>query len=204
MPFVEARKPMKCLSIYLFLLFFTLQTPSLADDISDFQIEGMSIGDSLLDFLSEDEINNSRRNYFSNRKYYAVGISKNIEIYETIDIYLKSGDKSYEIKTIAGYIFINKKKCLAKRKQVTKELRDLFKNSKEVNSENDSHAADKTGKSKVYTTSFLLKNKEADDHIRVECTDWSKDIEDKHNWGDNFNVSAVTKEINDWYISGYQ
>ena len=190
--------------VAVLILILNLQSWTRADDIRDFQIEGMSVEDSLLDFFSEDEINNSRRNYFSNRKYYAVGISKNIEIYETIDIYLKSGDKSYEIKTIAGYIFINKKKCLSKRKQVAKELRDLFKNSKEVNSENDSHAADKTGKSKVYTTSFLLKNKEADDHIRVECTDWSKDIEDKHNWADNFNVSAVTKEINDWYLSGYQ
>jgi hypothetical protein len=34
---------MKRLSLYLFLLLFTLQTPSLADDIRDFQIEGMSV-----------------------------------------------------------------------------------------------------------------------------------------------------------------
>ena len=99
---------------------------------------------------------------------------------------------------------MNKKKCLSKRKQVSKELRGLFKNSKEINFENEPHTADKTGKSKTYTTSFLLKNKATDDHIRVECTDWSKKIEDKHNWVDNFNVSVVTKEINDWYTSGYQ
>ena len=191
--------------ILLTLLFiFSFQSWTKADNINEFEIEGMSIGDSLLDFLSEDEINNSRRNYYSNRKYYAVGISKNVEIYETVDVYLKSGDKSYEIKTIAGYIFMNKKKCLSKRKQVTKELRDLFKNSKEINFENEPHTADKTGESKTYTTSFLLKDKSTDDHIRVECTDWSKKIEDKHNWVDNFNVSAVTKEINDWYSNGYQ
>ena len=47
---------MKRLSLYLFLILFTLQTPSQADDIRDFQIEGMSIGDSLLDYMSEDEI----------------------------------------------------------------------------------------------------------------------------------------------------
>ena len=49
-------KLMKRLSLYLFLILFTLQTPSQADDIRDFQIEGMSIGDSLLDFYSEDKI----------------------------------------------------------------------------------------------------------------------------------------------------
>ena len=94
----------------ILILTFSFQSLSKADDIGDFEIEGISIGDSLLDYLSEDEINNSRRNYGSNLKYYVVGISKNIEIYETIDIYLKSGDKSYEIKSIGAYIFMNKKK----------------------------------------------------------------------------------------------
>ena len=95
--------------IAVLVLIFSFQSWTKADDIRDFEIEGMSIGDSLLDYFSENEINNSRRNYGSNLKYYVVGISKNIEIYETIDIYLKSGDKSYEIKSIAGYIFMNKK-----------------------------------------------------------------------------------------------
>ena len=50
---------MKKLSTYLFLIFFSFQTSSLADDIRDFQIEGMSVGDSLLDFFSEEEIKNN-------------------------------------------------------------------------------------------------------------------------------------------------
>ena len=41
----------------LFLLFiiliFNLQSLTKADDIKDFQIEGMSVGDSLLDYYSE-------------------------------------------------------------------------------------------------------------------------------------------------------
>ena len=102
--------------LLILILTFSFQSLTKADNINEFQIGGMSIGDSLLDFLSEDEINNSRRNYYSNRKYYVVGIYKNSEIYETIDIYLKSGDKSYEIKTIAGYIFMNKKKMFIKKK----------------------------------------------------------------------------------------
>ena len=47
---------MKKLSTYLFLLLFSFPTPSQADDIRDFQIEGVSIGDSLLDYMSEEEI----------------------------------------------------------------------------------------------------------------------------------------------------
>ena len=47
---------MKKLSTYLFLILFSFSAPSFADDISDFEIEGISIGDSLLDYMSEEEI----------------------------------------------------------------------------------------------------------------------------------------------------
>ena len=45
----------------ILVLISTLQTPSQADDIKDFQIEGMSIGDSLLDYFSEEEITNKKK-----------------------------------------------------------------------------------------------------------------------------------------------
>ena len=50
---------MKKLSTYLFLILFSFSAPSFADDIRDFQIEGMSVGDSLLDYFNEEEINNN-------------------------------------------------------------------------------------------------------------------------------------------------
>ena len=50
---------MKRLLAYLFLvlvLTFSFQSLSKADDIKDFEIEGMSIGDSLLDYMTINEI----------------------------------------------------------------------------------------------------------------------------------------------------
>ena len=38
------------------VLISSCQSLAKADDIRDFQIEGMSIGDSLLDYFNEDEI----------------------------------------------------------------------------------------------------------------------------------------------------
>ena len=38
------------------VLIFSLQSWTKAEDISDFEIEGMSIGDSLLDLVSKSEI----------------------------------------------------------------------------------------------------------------------------------------------------
>ena len=43
--------------IAVLVLIFSLQSWTRADDISDFEIEGMSIGDSLLDYYSKDETN---------------------------------------------------------------------------------------------------------------------------------------------------
>ena len=42
--------------LLILILTFSFQSLTKADDIRDFQIEGMSIGDSLLDYFSEKEI----------------------------------------------------------------------------------------------------------------------------------------------------
>ena len=59
----------------LFVLFFSSSV--FAEDISEFEIEGMSIGDSLLDFFSEEEINHERKTvkladneYFQRVQFY--------------------------------------------------------------------------------------------------------------------------------------
>ena len=96
---------MKSFLIILFLV-LNFQTSSKADDIRDFEIEGMSIGDSMLKFMSKNEILKSKRNYFdSKRKYYTIDYNKNLNTYETIDIYLKTDNQNYIIKNIIGFIF---------------------------------------------------------------------------------------------------
>ena len=47
--------------LLILILSFSFQTLTKADDISDFEIEGMGIGDSLLDFYSKKKINESLR-----------------------------------------------------------------------------------------------------------------------------------------------
>ena len=51
---VGSKNMKKLLAIIVLSLCFI--TPSQADDIKDFQIEGISIGDSLLDVMSVNEI----------------------------------------------------------------------------------------------------------------------------------------------------
>ena len=65
----------------------------MADDIRDFEIEGISIGDSLLDFMTIEEINYSKLNYVTDdKKYYVIGYYENLKTYEGVEIYLKRND----------------------------------------------------------------------------------------------------------------
>ena len=68
---------MRVFIVALFII-FSLQSWTKADDIRDFQIEGMSIGDSLLDYFSESEI--ERNNYDAN--LYKLGKKTNSVVEE--------------------------------------------------------------------------------------------------------------------------
>ena len=178
----------------------SFQSLTKADDISDFEIEGISIGDSLLEYMTVKEIKNADRNYVKNKKYYVVGYQKNLKTYETMDIYLKSGDKKYIVRSLGGTIFMNVNKCLLQKKIIVDELKSLFPNSVPKNFKIN-HIYDKSGKSKQHQTQFLLKN---DAHVRVECVDWSKKINNKNNWQDNLVVASISTEISQWIESGYK
>ena len=56
--------------IFLITLILVINSQSWtkADNISDFQIEGMSIGDSLLDFYSEKEIKSNIADVYNYKK----------------------------------------------------------------------------------------------------------------------------------------
>ncbi len=193
----------------IFLLVLTLilgfQSSIKADDIRDFQIEGMSIGDSLLDHLTEDEIINSKRNYFEDqRKYYVVAKFKNLKKYEIVDIYLKTGDRKYIIRTLGGLMSINLNKCLETKEEIKKEFDEIFSNLK--SSEHiKKHEFDKSGNSKQYQQVYYFGDgSKRDNHIRIECDNWSKKIKKEKGFEDGLNIVAMTTEILDWIYSGYK
>ena len=187
------------------VLLYTLTLSTRANDIRDFQIEGLSIGNSLLDFMSEDEIINNKKNYFKGkRKYYVVGYNKNLKQYQGVDIYLKSGDSKYIIRTIGGMLIINLKECLKKKEIVKKEFDQIF--SSLISQEHiRSHEYDKTDNSKQYQNVYYFgEGSDRDNHIRVECDNWSKKIKQELGWQDGLNVVAMTTEILDWIYNDYK
>ena len=70
----------------IFILIFSLQSWSKAEDIRDFEIEGMSIGKSVLDYFDIKEINSREKFFFPNsKKYYRIAFElQNNSSYEYI------------------------------------------------------------------------------------------------------------------------
>ena len=106
--------------IAVLVLIFSLQSWTKADDISDFQIEGMSVGDSLLDHFTLDEIKESLKlatYYPKSKKMKVIPLkANNSDLYESYDFHIKDNDKDYIIYSLKGSIKISIDKCLNKKK----------------------------------------------------------------------------------------
>jgi len=195
---------MKKLSTYLFLILFSFSTPSFADDISEHQIEGISIGDSLLDHLSKEEIiteiefNKPTYNYLNN-DFGEVYLFGDFNIYKHLAFFVKPKDKHYTIHMIKGAILYDDKleQCFAKQKEIEKAFSLIYKNAtkRKATAEFD---WDPTGESVIHSTYFDF---DSGDYIRVSCAKYKKSLKIENNWVDNLQVVIGTKEIMYWFAN---
>ena len=193
-------KPMKRLSLYLFLILFSLQTPSQADDIRDFQIEGMSIGDSLLDYFSEEEINNFNMEKFPKDNFVVLSVESNkFKDYDAMQFNFKPNDNTYLLHGVVGIIAFpsNIKNCYKKMDEIVLEMSDTFKNiakkGKKDIERDPRYTGDPTGKTIVTRLSFWFDN---DDRASISCYDYSEE----HGGLNNLTVGVQTKEQNEFLL----
>ena len=184
----------KLLGILVLGLF--LITPSQADDISDFQIEGMSLGDSLLDYFTEKEIKNPESNYYypNSSKFYEIILNSNSAIYDEIQFSLKDKDNSYKIYSINGTIFFkqNISKCFDKKNEIESDLSEIFNiNELNVYPESGKHTVDETGRSTFEAKWYVFKS---EDHVGIVCTDYHVDM----NYQDSLKLLISSEEYNDF------
>ena len=188
--------------LIILIIIFNLTSFTKADDIRDFQIEGFSVGDKLSKAMSKKEINESIIPYFQDiRKYYIVGKVDNLNQYDQLEFYIRSNDDNYEIKTIAAGIFTkNLNSCLEKKKEIVRDLEQVFTNIKK-RSGKKKHEADPKGNSFQYIDQFDFNYP---NHIRVECTDYSQEMLNSGLATNSLSIVIMTKEISDWISSGYK
>ena len=165
--------------LLILILTFSFQSLIKADDIRDFQIEGISVGDNLLDHFSKKEINKRDIFYYPKSKKF-VGISfanQNFyKIFKSVQFTFSENDK--KIVSIGGRIFFPNdiQGCLKKKDEIVKELSEMFGNEVTIQEVNKAHRADNSGKSKITSIYFIFKN---DDAVKVNCYDWDKNMEYK-------------------------
>ena len=184
--------------IAVLILIFSFQTWTKADDIRDFEIEGMSIGDSLLDYFSEDEINMYKVDIgYKSDKYETIQISPtdyNIQDYDAMHISFLKNDKKIIIHGVAGmkdYDLNNIDECYKKKNEISKELDHLFKKIPKSKTNKQKHAQDPSGKS--FTTGLWI-NFPSGDRIIITCYDWSEEL----GWTDHLRLGMINKEFMDF------
>ena len=196
---------MKKLSTYLFLIFFSFQALSWADDIRDFELEGISIGDSALDYFSESEIKENSHDYYKNKTFTPFEIYKKpfFKDYEFVGGAYKTGDNNYIIHEIKG---VNEypndiKSCYKKMDEISKEISEIFKYEEDIKvrevRDEIFYGLEESNEGKFSYDEYMFKS---GDFITVECYDYSE----KTSMTDALQVSINTKEFGDFLRVAYK
>ncbi len=192
---------MKKTPLYIFFILLFCNV-SFSNEIKELEMEGFSIGDSLLehmskkDILSEIKSNKSTYNYLTD-EFGEVYLYKNYEKYDYLSFFVRPKDKNFIIYYIGGTIAYDDKikQCLTKQKEVYKEISSQFNI---IRKEEDSFPFpwDSSGKSINHYISLFLKS---GGEISISCAEFEKNIKIKNNYLDGLTVEISTREVSKWF-----
>ena len=184
--------------LLIFILTLCFQSLTKADDIRDFQIEGMSLGDSALDFATKNEIISLKNSYndkgyiYNSKKFYSITFRNhpNLNIYENIQFILKDNDKKYKIYGIVGVIeyIKNIDQCYDDLDIIETDLDKIFTNVNKNPRLRRAATGDETEKSTIESVAYFIQN----DLVVASCADWSE----KKNIADALRVSINSENYN--------
>ena len=183
------------ISIFVLILALNFNSLTKADDIRDFEIEGISIGDSLLDHFSKNTIKKSfesvgSKTTYTDDSFLYVSIPLINKTYQKIGVHHKKNDKKYTAHSISGVIFFDDfNNCLAKQKEIANDIGDLLDGFKKEKYVIDKNATN--GERKIIRISFKNDKK---DVINVDCTNWSEELI----FDDNLRIDLMTNEFDNW------
>ena len=179
--------------LLILILTLSLQSWTKADDIRDFEIEGMSIGDSALDFFSKKKLLKNKKNWFKNKEYSHSELRNlpNFKQYEDVHLNYLSKDKKFIITAIEGLTFFRNKikKCLKKMDEIDSEFKNLFKNTVRGGKEKNRHS-DSSVPGKNYVTDIIYDFNNGD-RVTLACYDWSKES----GYGDHLRISLRSNKF---------
>ncbi|WP_435086407.1 hypothetical protein ACIJYD_01260 [Candidatus Pelagibacter bacterium nBUS_33] len=198
---------MKKLSSYLLLIFLSFLTFSFADDISEYEIEGISIGDSLLDYMSREEIESNLVFVYEDldknigKDVAQIPYSKNLNLYDVVYIDFKTNDNIFEIIAMSGTLFYkdNIKECYEKQLQLVEDLKLVFKDADLEKEGPINHPAYPGGEVKYTRYAFFI-NQNNRSNLEIFCYD----IDEVVKKTDRLTVSFKSKEFNNFANKVYK
>ena len=173
------------------VLGFLLSGNAFADDIRDFEIEGMSIGDSALDYFTNNEFKNATDESAKDRKYIVKSFfNKKLSLYEVIQISYKNSDKNKIIVGIGGVIDFpdNINSCKSEMYKISSELSKLFPNA--IKKDWGKYKMP-TNEGHYFPITFDFKNLS---RAMVSCQDWKKET----GITDNLKVSLFSADYSEY------
>ena len=179
--------------LLILILTLSFQTWTKADDIKDFQIEGISIGDSLLQYYDKNQLEDIKlTNSFKKKIHNKYCDNKISKIYFEICIFTLKKDKKFKIESIAGFIDCKHdiSICYKKQKKIDKSIKKLFQNAKREVFEYK-HAGDKTGNTKEKDIVYLLRSKA---EIGTAVIDYGKEWTNDEGRQDHLQVFVDSKK----------
>lgn len=184
------------LYISLLILLFISQSWAKAEDIRDFEIENLSVGDRLLNYMTEKEIIADFSFVYKDKNFATIFYNKKTQ-YDNIQITVKPNDNNFIIHGISAIIYYDNRysECLEKKEIITIEMENLISSKTKRQSENNikrSLIYDPTGESVWSYSAFYFDNGEA---AQVFCTDWAKYLTEEKNWRDNLKVALYSKQF---------
>ena len=187
------------LFIVVLVLMITLQSFTKADDIRDFEIEGMSLYESALNFFSQSEIKNNEEDYYNNKTFKTATIkSRNFEVYQDVQISFKTNDKEYKLYDISGIVDKKYDLCLKEIKSVSKEFDQMFPETKFEKLYTFKHNSDPSGESKISDMYWEFNN---GDKILLACYNWNTAYGKKKRYVDEMRVTISSKEFDTFLLN---
>ncbi len=184
------------LIILLIIILLNTQSFAKSDEISEFEIEGISVGDSLLNFTTTNYIKNNFGKWYDD-EYHQLILNNNFLHYEDVIVSFKPTDKNFTVVSVSGSINYGTKinECYEEQKKVDKVFLGIFP---DADRRVDILKKGSYGPENGDTNSKQIVYDFAGGTAVIDCLDWDQKFKPKYK--DRILISIDDKEFRSWLV----
>ncbi len=183
----------------IIILILSIQSWTKADDIREFEIEGITLYESALSHFSISVLVKDTVKDYTSNKYTTSNIYDGLEMYDYIQISYKTNDSKYIIQDISAAKNIKYDECLNQLDQVESDISSMYENSSKISNDGKltyDHPVDKSGQSKITDIAWYFD----DGHVIVaQCYNWNSKFGKKKGFKDSLTIAISNKDIDKWF-----